>query len=268
MKKSILIFCAVFTILSLTAFGLINRSLSTPDTIETFSGEEVATNTKAPEKINKRIFSDFIYDVGPRFNAIKKEDLDDLKSYSDLIGQEHMQRIVSYKSLSVKLLDGDRPAEIKEITDDGVFSAAQIDLLQSANYSTNIAVRADYDEKWPESGLVEASHWTPNLTVIPAKQAEYVSGKDALIIYLQEHSKDSRTGIQADKLQPAKLFFTVSKEGVVKNVRLDRTSNFHIVDETMVTLISNAPGKWQPAENSKGEKVDQELVISFGLMGC
>ena len=30
----------------------------------------------------------------------------------------------------------------------------------------------------------------------------------------------------------------------------------------------NAPRAWQPAENAKGEKVDQELVISFGAMGC
>ena len=74
--------------------------------------------------------------------------------------------------------------------------------------------------------------------------------------------------MQADKLQPAKLYFTVSKEGMIENVRLDRTSNFPAVDETMIELITNAPGKWIPAENSKGEKVDQELVVSFGLMGC
>jgi hypothetical protein len=36
----------------------------------------------------------------------------------------------------------------------------------------------------------------------------------------------------------------------------------------MTELITNFPGTWEPAENSKGEKVDQELVVSFGLMGC
>ena len=39
-------------------------------------------------------------------------------------------------------------------------------------------------------------------------------------------------------------------------------------DKKMIELITNLPGKWAPAENQKGEKVDQELVISFGLMGC
>jgi len=36
----------------------------------------------------------------------------------------------------------------------------------------------------------------------------------------------------------------------------------------MIELITKTPGEWQPAENYKGEKVDQELVVSFGLMGC
>jgi hypothetical protein len=33
-------------------------------------------------------------------------------------------------------------------------------------------------------------------------------------------------------------------------------------------MITNMPGKWNPATNSKGEKVDQELVFFFGRQGC
>jgi len=36
----------------------------------------------------------------------------------------------------------------------------------------------------------------------------------------------------------------------------------------MIKLIKNLPGDWKPAENYKGELMDQELVVSFGLMGC
>jgi len=268
MKKNILIFCAVFTILSLTAFGLINRNLSTINPAEPSVREDIAANMQALEKINNNIFTDFIYDVGPRFNVIKKEDLDNLRSFSDIIGKEHAQRIVSYRSMSVTFLANDRPTGIKETGNDGVFTAAQIKLLQSAAYSTNILIRADYQEKNIETGQIEASSWTPYLTIVPEKQAEYINGKDALKKYLKENSEKSRVNVQADKLQPAKLYFTVSKEGMIENVRLDRTSNFPAVDKTMIELITNAPGKWIPAENSKGEKVDQELVVSFGLMGC
>ncbi len=268
MKKSILIFCAVFTILSLMAFGLINRNLSTIDLLEPPVSEDIASNTQALKTINNSIFTDFIYDVGPRFGGIKKVDLDNLRSFSDIIGEEHAQRIVYYRSLSVTFLYNDRPTDIKETGNDGVFTADQIKLLQSATYSTNILITADYQEKNIETGQIEASSWTPYLTVIPEKQAEYANGKDALKTYLKENSEKSRVNVQPDKLQPAKLYFTVSKEGMIENVRLDRTSNFPAVDETMIELITNAPGKWIPAENSKGEKVDQELVVSFGLMGC
>ena len=88
--------------------------------------------------------------------------------------------------------------------------------------------------------------------------------------YLKNHSLEARTkaNVVAEKLKPAKLYFTVSKTGTIENVRLDRSSNYPIVDEAMIELIKNAPGEWLPAENEKGEKVEQELVVSFGLMGC
>ncbi|MEL7004495.1 MAG: hypothetical protein AAFN93_17440 [Bacteroidota bacterium] len=60
----------------------------------------------------------------------------------------------------------------------------------------------------------------------------------------------------------------VTKNGTLENVRLTATSGYPSVDELMVELIDSLPAKWNPAENSEGEKVDQELVFFFGLMGC
>ena len=115
---------------------------------------------------------------------------------------------------------------------------------------------------------LQNSHWTLYLAVVPEKQAEYEGGKDALMEYLEENSKEARASIQMDELQPFKLFFTVTKKGTIENVKLDGTSGYLSINNTMIELITKAPGKWKPAENSKGEKVDQELVVSFGLMGC
>jgi hypothetical protein len=36
----------------------------------------------------------------------------------------------------------------------------------------------------------------------------------------------------------------------------------------MAELIANTSGEWIPAENAQGEKVEQELVLFFGSMGC
>lgn len=70
------------------------------------------------------------------------------------------------------------------------------------------------------------------------------------------------------KTKPAKLYFTVTKDGAISNVSLDRISGYVPMDEAMIDLLKNVPGSWQPAENAEGEKVDQELVITFSMSGC
>ena len=51
-------------------------------------------------------------------------------------------------------------------------------------------------------------------------------------------------------------------------VELEESSGYPAIDKTMIELLTNAPGKWKPAKNAKGEKVDQQLVFSFGEVGC
>ena len=268
MKKSIIIFCALLASLGLTAFGVLNWNDLMTDQVERSDSEDIASNTQVIKKIDKRIFSDFIYDVGPRFGPIKKGDLDKARTFNDFISEEHAKRIVSYKSLSVIYIINDKRSEIRETGYSDELTAAQLELLQSADYSTNFLIRADYQQKNKETGALEDSYSTPHLTIVPEKQAVYLSSKYVLIEYLKENSKEVRANVQADKLQAAKLFFTVTKNGTIENVKLDRSSNYPAVDKRMIELITKTPGAWEPAENSKGEKVDQELVISFGLMGC
>lgn len=267
MKKNILIFCTVITILSLIIFGFINRNDSVTYPIE-IASNAVDSDAFVVEDFNMKVFDDFIYDVGPRFWPIKKIDVDKARSIIDFLPTEQTQWVVNYNSVVVIIIKEDWNSNIVEIGNSGVLTDAQVKLLQSLDYSTNFKIRADYLGKNMDTGNLEDSYSTPHLTIVPEKQAVYVSGKDALIEYLKENSKKSRINVQAEKLQPARLFFTVTKNGAIENVKLDRTSNYPSVDKTMIELIIKAPGKWEPAENSKGEKVDQELVISFGLMGC
>ena len=56
--------------------------------------------------------------------------------------------------------------------------------------------------------------------------------------------------------------------GAVEQVKLERSSGYPAIDKVMIELIQNAPHKWSPATNAQGEAVDQELVISFGQLGC
>lgn len=182
MKKKTIIFCIALAAFGLNAFGFMDWNDSGTDPVETSVSEDLAVITPVTAKINKRIFCDFKYAVGPT--------------------------------------------------------------------------------------QLGKSGYTPFLAVVPEKQAEYEGGKDALMEYLKENSKEARGGIQMDELQPFKLLFTVTKKGTIENVKLDGASGYLSINNRMIELITKAPGKWKPAENPKGEKVDQELVISFGLTGC
>lgn len=265
MKKNILFLGVVLITLSLAAFSVINWNES-----ETSDSKEVAINEQATEKMEKRIFTDFIYGVGPRFSPIKKTDIDKAKSIEAFLDKEQIKSIVSLKSVSVIYIIDDKQSDIRETGYTEELTEAQLKLLQSADYSTNFLIRAEYQQRNKETGEIEDNYTTPHHTIVPEKQAEYEFGKDALMYYLKEFSKEAvaRAMVDPDKLKPAKLFFTVTKNGTIENIHLDRSSNYPSIDKYMIKLINQVPGEWKPAVNSNGENVDQELVVSFGLMGC
>ncbi len=242
MKKSILIFCTVLTTFSLMAFGYINWSN------------------------NKQVDLDLVYNVDSRFMAtITKEDLHKATSVLDIVPKEaEGWWKVSFQTVTVAVLQDDD--EIREIGDDKELNAAQIKLLQSTDYSTNFYIKARGKDKHPETGKIE--DYVYYITIIPEKEAEYKSGHDALIAYLKESSKEKTAIISEDKLQPGKVHFTITKNGAITNVKLTETSGYPSVDEELIKIIANMPEKWEPAENSKGEKVDQEFVFFFGRQGC
>ncbi|MBT8255346.1 MAG: energy transducer TonB [Bacteroidia bacterium] len=274
MKKSVLILSAVLIVVCIAVYGFMDRNnsetkeLATLEQVQTSTTEETASITTVPERPEKKIFRDFIYDVGPRFNPIKKTDLAKARSFSDFIAEEHANRITYYTFVSVIVLNGDEKTKIRETGNDGDLTAAQIKLLQSFDHSSNLMVWADYQEHEFHTGELQFSTWTPYLTVVPETQATYNGGKDVLMDFLKEKSKEFIAHVDEDKLKPAKLLFTVTSEGSVTNVSLDRSSNYTDVDQNMIELITKTAGNWEPAKDEAGNKVDQVLTVSFGLMGC
>jgi hypothetical protein len=265
MKKRILVLSFIIVAVSIVVAKTYNSK-------ETVMLTQVVAVEKTEEnkKIKNKVFTDFIYEIGPRFTPITKSDLRALSTFNDYIGEEHASRIISFHSLQVMLMIGNEPSDQRIIGTSNEFTNEQLNFLYRLDYSTNLMMWADYKEKNAETGQIEDAHWTPYLTIVPEKQATYPHGIQALKDFLKENSQETRdiAKVEPNKLQPAKLFFTVTKHGAIENIRLDRTSNYPTVDKKMMELIQMTPGQWQPAENELGEKVDQELVVSFGLIGC
>lgn len=264
MKKRIFIFSTVLLAFSLTAFGYMSWSDTPKDQAETTSSETVVFENVLLSGLIKKVDPDLVYKVDSRFIwNITKEDLLNATSIVDILPAKATQSIMSYHSVRIEIID-----EASIMGDSHILTAAQLHLLQSVDYATDIYIRADYKIKNAYTGEFVHEYLPYYISIIPETEAEYEGGHDALAAYLRENSKDKTAIITRDKLKPGKVSFTVTKEGTIADATLTSTSGYPSVDEALVELISNMPEKWNPAANAKGEKVDQKLVFFFGLQGC
>lgn len=272
MKKSIFILAAVGIALILTTFGNKNLSNAVPDQPETTDSKTAVFENVLLNALHKKAGLDLVYKVDSRFNAtITKEKLNKATTVLDLIPKEADWSKIAFLSMKIALLQGDD--EIAVWGDDEVLTAAQIMLLQSTDYANSFYINARGKNK--DSGTERLKQFGEEeydlayyITIVPEQEAEYSAGYHALITYLKENTREAITIIQEGKIQPCRLNFTVTQAGTIADVKLDATSGYPAIDEALVELITNMPGKWHPATNSKGEKVDQEFVFFFGLEGC
>lgn len=258
MKKTILISCAVLATLSLVAFTLINENKSTKNNKEVAIITASAENNEDKKETHSNRFSDFIYDIGTRFKPIKKSDVTNASSINIFFDSHEMEKIESVKSVELIIVEKDVRTDKRALGNNAFFNEAQVNFLNAVDYSTSFVIKVDYKDKTS----------TPHFTIVPEVQAEYIYGKDALVKYFIDNTKAATANIPEDKLKPAKLYFTVTKKGTIDGVHLDRSSGYPEVDKLVTRLISETPGGWIPATNSEGETVEQELVVSFGLIGC
>lgn len=268
MKKNLLIFCAILTTLSLTAFGYISWNAPVAATCQkTACSTAIAFDNDPLLLFNKPIGSDFFLKISPRFiHTITKEKLHQATSIIDILPEKANQWVHSYQAVKVTVLDGEEEISERGIGDQ--LNAAQSKLVQSANYSTDFYIEADYSIKNDGTGALEKSDLVYYFTVVPEKAATYEDSMDKLLSYLKEQSSKKTAYINQYDMKPGKLRFTVTQNGNISNVRLSSTTGYPEVDQQLFDLISEMPGRWNPATNSKGEKVDQELVLSFGSEGC
>ena len=269
MKKNILILGIAIATLSLTAFGIINSKDSETNKEIASNNQPVTYEKEVREDFNLSPYPDFVYNVDSRFmSTITKEDLHKAKSILDFLPKEQTDPVFKYKSVSVIILDDNKPTDKKEVGDSEVFTDAQIELIKSIDYSTNFVIWADFQEMNNDVNHLVNNYFSPHMTVVPENEAAYINGEQVLIDYLRENSIEKTTIVNKKKLGSGKIFFTVTKDGNISDVKLRSTSGSPSIDLYMIELVKSIPGSWEAATNSIGQKVDQELVFSYGTMGC
>jgi hypothetical protein len=259
MKKNILMLCLGAIAMSLMAFSYMSWNQAAP-TSPTNPMNDISLITNPPSYVS------LVYNIDSRFLAnVTKEDLHNATSVLDIIPKSATDWWdIDFATVTVSVLND--LGEISEIGYEKELNAAQIKLLQSINYSNNFYIRALSKTTHPDSKILDNHVYY--FTVIPEKEAEYPSGHDAIISYVQEHIQEYTYFIKDEKLKAGRVSFIVTKEGEIANVRLDSTCGYPQIDNHLMKLIQDIPEKWNPATNSKGEKIAQELIFFFGKQGC
>lgn len=267
MKKSILIGCAVLTTMGLTAFGYENWGHAADDEKEAPCCSTTDLKPNCVHASVQPLVTNFLYEVDSRFTAtITKDELQNAISVIDIVPREANWWSFPIQTVEISVFPDNAGAG--ETGDHVVLNEAQAELLGSLGYSDDFSITASCKGMHESTGELEYYDLYYVITIIPEKEAVYEDGQYALIEYLTENSKEQTADVREGQLKPGKIRFTVTTEGSISNVGLESTSGYPAIDDTMMELITNTPGKWEPAENLNGEKVDQELIFFFGKAGC
>jgi len=272
MKKSIPVFSLALTLLSLSAVAYMQWNTTDPDTNIATITELPAASTGAATSVLRYRFGplldvELFYNVSSRFNAtIAKDRLHGATSIIDIVPREASVALENYHTVAVAVLrDG------KEITEEGhgdALNAAQLALLRSVDYSTNIHISSLCMKRKAETGELEHHELVYYITVTPEREAEYQGGRSALIDHLKAGCRDLTAALDKGMVRPGRVHFTVTQSGTIAHVRLASTSGYAALDDKVIRLIATMPQNWTPATNAKGEPVDQEFVFFFGTEGC
>lgn len=268
MKRNVILLSAGVLSIGLMAFGYAKLKTSSTEKCQALKQQKAISNYYIDINTKDEVFTDFFYDFGSRFGmTISKSKLQAARTVADILPPDDLKNIESYKSVNVIIIKNDEQTDIRSKGYSDKLTDAQLKLLRSMDYSTNFLLRTDFESNSNET-RDGYNYITPHFTVVPEKQAEYIEGKDALLNFIKTANKKFTINLDEKKLSPAKLYFTISKTGTVENINLDRSCGYSNIDTNMIEYIIKSAGKWIPAENEKGEKVEQELVLSFGRIGC
>lgn len=264
MKKNILLAAAIVLSIAFMAFN----SIDTNNTNEDRASNATCKTDELVNELPPIRHTEFFYDIRPRFTPIKKSQIDNAHTIFDLIDPEYADREALYDYTDIIVIEHDKRTNIHEPGDDIHLNYKQLQLLQSAPLSSHFLIHAEYQTKNTETDSWRNDFTTPHFTVVPEQQTKSEVSKEGLLLYLEMNNKTNTINLDEDKLMPARIYFTITEEGIISNIMLEQSCGYPEIDETMINLISNLPGTWEPAKDVNGKNVAQELLVSYGMMGC
>ena len=263
MQKRILILVVTLAVIGYSIYGFMDKeSIAINGELASVSESEVFTELFSEESILKE--EDLFYSVGGRFkHAITPEKLKRVKSIDDIITDYPSNWVSEYEK--VEVLTYRKGEEVKEESNDIVFSEGQKQLLRSLNTSDAIYFNIKYEVEDAESGPPDLREMHIAVAVVPHTPAEYIGGYQFMMDYLKSKSAHKIVGKIKEDMNFTRLDFLVNEDGIVEDVNLKDSSGDPEVDALLFRLISEMPS-WNAAKNVQDEPVVQrlEFILTYG----
>ncbi len=194
--------------------------------------------------------------------SIQENQLDQINTLTDLDKRYPESWVKEY--ISVEISAYQNGTLTKALGSSTVLNAAQKELIQLADRSSNLEVNVTY---MPENSLKNntAKQYDFKVAILPENNAAYNEGEEQLLQYLQKNSiakieAGSFTGYDLTAIK-----FTVNEQGNITDIRVAMPSKDTKIDDMLVTTLSQMSG-WKPASFSNGLKVKQDFVLTIGNM--
>ena len=263
MKYITFIACTLFIAFSLTAFINSNLKSSNKENVCSQSSQEIEPPT-------------FSYGLSSLTNnTVTKERIHSAKTIADLmpdhsIKEDLNNNITSLRDVKIRIAatHGHCSKGTTEIRNGNSLSEEQVKLLKSTDYATIFSLEGYITTNKFIPDLNNARYFNYNMAVVPETQATYKAGNDALIDYLSTKCQSTIAKVQRGNLKSGNISFTVTKVGTISDIEFNSTCGYPSVDVRMMELMKTLPEVWNVATDSKGEKLDQTLVFSYGMGGC
>jgi len=187
-----------------------------------------------------------------------------------LYPQEKYKLVIDYVSVEITATVNGKRLSAKSTSEQ--LTTEQKSILNTVDLGTDIRVATKFkykDQGMDNFGLrnniIEGVSY---VTVVPETEAQFPGGWKQLSNYFEGNVigtiSDKRT---YDIVLQAAVKFTINEEGKVTDVKITQTSSYAKIDQLILDAVNNMP-KWNPAVNSKGEKIKQEINIPFSNRGC
>ncbi|MDX2360876.1 MAG: energy transducer TonB [Crocinitomicaceae bacterium] len=267
MKKRAIIIGVIAVAFGLTAYGFINDNRDDHSCEENpehphanFSendySDEIVANNKPDLFVTMANWSKY---------SITKTELQEVELISDIIPDYPVNWIFDYTSIEISSVCGGvcKVESNPTIT----LNSAQKELLNTVDISETIVITVKYKMKNDVTKVMEDQEMKVHFEVVPEVIAEYVGGYEQLFEDLKLDLEEEISSKELNLYWLMEVSFLVDAEGIIENVKLERSSGNKEADKLIVEWITKMP-KWKPAEDVNGNTMPQKLQLMTGTDRC